>query len=43
MVAFMEELPGFAELNEKGAASWYPNKNYNGLVGQAQAELRERT
>jgi diketogulonate reductase-like aldo/keto reductase len=43
MVAFMEELPGFAELNEKGAASWYPDKNYNGLVGQAQAELRERT
>lgn len=43
MVAFMEELPGFAELNEKGAASWYPDKNYNGLVGQAQAELRGRT
>ncbi len=43
MVAFMEELAGFAELNEKGAASWYPGKNYNGLVGQAQAELRERT
>ncbi|CAH2405177.1 aldo/keto reductase [Mesorhizobium escarrei] len=43
MVAFMEDLPGFAELDEKGAASWYPDKNYNGLVGQAQAELRERT
>jgi diketogulonate reductase-like aldo/keto reductase len=43
MVASMEEIPGFAELNYKGAASWYPGKNYNGLVGQAQAELRERT
>ena len=39
----MEDVPGFADLNAKGAASWYPGKQYRGLVGLALAELRERT
>jgi diketogulonate reductase-like aldo/keto reductase len=43
MVRHMETIPGFAELDRRGAASWYPDKNYDGLVGLAQAELRNRT
>jgi diketogulonate reductase-like aldo/keto reductase len=43
MVRHMESIPGFAELDQLGARSWYPGKTYPGLVGRALAELRSRT
>jgi hypothetical protein len=42
MVRHMETIPGFDELDRLGPRSWYPNKNYDGLVGLAQAQLRNR-
>jgi diketogulonate reductase-like aldo/keto reductase len=43
MVRHMESIPGFAQLDQLGARSWYPDKTYAGLIGRAQAELRNRT
>jgi diketogulonate reductase-like aldo/keto reductase len=43
MVRHMESIPGFAQLDQLGARSWYPGKTYAGLIGRAQAELRSRT
>ena len=40
MVAYMEQIPGFAEI---GSMPWYPGKKYVGLIGRAQAELRARS
>lgn len=34
-------LPGFAELDARGAASWYPGKRYSGLVARAQEALQQ--
>lgn len=39
----MESIAGFDQLDRLGARSWYPEKTYPGLVGRAQAELRNRT
>jgi diketogulonate reductase-like aldo/keto reductase len=33
-------FPGFAQLDARGAASWYPGKQYPGLVARAQQALR---
>jgi diketogulonate reductase-like aldo/keto reductase len=43
MVRHMESIPGFDQLDQLGARSWYPGKTYPGLVGRALAELRSRT
>jgi hypothetical protein len=43
MARHMESIPGFAQLDQLGARSWYPDKTYAGVVGCAQAELRNRT
>ena len=43
MVRHMESIPGFDQLDQLGARSWYPGKTYPGLIGRAQAELRNRT
>lgn len=34
-------LPGFAALDARGAASWYPGKRYPGLVARAQEALQQ--
>jgi hypothetical protein len=39
----MESLPGFDQLDQLGARSWYPDKKYPGIIGRAQADLRSRT
>ena len=39
----MESIPGFAQLDQLGARSWYPGKTYTGIIGRAQEELRSRT
>jgi diketogulonate reductase-like aldo/keto reductase len=43
MARHMESLPGFDQLDQLGARSWYPGKTYPGVIGRAQAELRSRT
>jgi diketogulonate reductase-like aldo/keto reductase len=43
MVRHMESLPGFDQLDQLGARSWYPDKKYPGIIGRAQADLRSRT
>jgi diketogulonate reductase-like aldo/keto reductase len=43
MVRHMESIPGFDQLDQLGATSWYPGKTYPGLVGRALSELRSRT
>jgi diketogulonate reductase-like aldo/keto reductase len=43
MVRHMESIPGFAQLDQLGARSWYPGKTYAGIIGRAQEELRSRT
>lgn len=40
MVRHMESIPGFDRI---AAMPWYPGKSYRGLVGQAQAAMRERS
>ncbi len=42
MVRHMETIPGFADLDRRGAQSWYPGKTYPGLIASAQADLRAR-
>lgn len=39
MLRHMESIPGFASLAQMPP---YPGKRYPGIIGQAQAELRER-
>ena len=43
MVRHVESIPGFDQLDQLGARSWYPGKTYPGLVGRALSELRSRT
>jgi diketogulonate reductase-like aldo/keto reductase len=42
MVSHMETIPGFPDLDRRGAQSWYPGKTYPGLIASAQADLRAR-
>ncbi|HZA56784.1 MAG TPA: aldo/keto reductase [Candidatus Udaeobacter sp.] len=43
MLRHMESIPGFDQLDQLAARSWYPGKTYPGLVSRGQAELRSRT
>lgn len=40
MVTHMQSIPGFAEI---GTMPWYPGKNYMGLIGRSQAQLKARS
>ncbi|HEY0945784.1 MAG TPA: aldo/keto reductase [Opitutaceae bacterium] len=40
MVRHMESIPGFRRIGEM---PWYPDKNYDGIIGRARAALNART
>jgi diketogulonate reductase-like aldo/keto reductase len=40
MVRHMQEVPGFDRIAEM---PWYPGKQYHGIIGRAQSELRARS
>jgi hypothetical protein len=40
MARYMQDIPGFDRIAEM---PWYPGKQYRGIIGRAQAELRARS